>query len=128
MPKIKVKNIPAVARERVCDKAPLCKECPFHLEERAMVDEDADTGCMVDSRYDPEETIVELPEQDFPTNREWLESLSDEDLAAFYTHGLLIEKYSPYPINIHQVIGSFTSSQQGIKEWLSKPCLYLIEE
>ena len=128
MPKIKVKNIPAIARERVCDKAPLCKECPFHLEERFVIDEDSDTGCMVDSRYDPEETIVELSNDDFPTNREWLESLSDDDLATFYTQGLVIEKYSPYPINIHQTIGSFMASQQGIKEWLSKPCLYLMEE
>lgn len=126
MPKIKVKNIPAIARMRVCDKAPLCKECPFHLEERAVVDEDADTGCMVDSRYDPEETIVELPEQDFPTNREWLESLSDEDLAAFYTLGVLLKDNSY--INLYKIVMSFTSSQQGIKEWLSQPCLYLMEE
>lgn len=128
MPKIKVKNIPAIARERVCDKTHRCEDCPFHLKERFVIDEDADTGCMVDSRYDPEETIVELPEKDFPTNREWLESLSDDDLAAFYTQGLLIEKYSSFPINIHQTIGSFMASQQGIKEWLSKPCPYLMEE
>lgn len=126
MPKIKVKNIPAVARERVCDKMYLCSECPFHLEERFVIDEDTDTGCMVDSRYDPEETIVELPEKDFPTNREWLESLSDEDLAAFYTLGVLLKDNSY--ISLYKIVMSFTSSQQGIKEWLSKPCLYLTEE
>lgn len=126
MPKIKVKNIPALARDRVCDKTHLCSECPFHLEERFVIDEDADTGCMVDSRYDPEETTVELPEDDFPTNREWLESLSDEDLAAFYTLGIPLKDNSY--INLYRVAMSFSSSQQGIKEWLSQPCRYLMEE
>lgn len=125
MPKIKVKNIPEIARERICDKVPLCSKCPFHLEERFVIDEDTDTGCMVDSRYDPEETIVELPEENFPTNREWIESLSDEDLAAFYTLGVLLKDNSY--INLYKIVMSFTSSQQGIKEWLSQPCLYLME-
>ena len=118
MPKIKVKNIPSKVVDKICNEDSLCEKCPFNIKEicmRMRIDEFGND-------------VIELTEKDFPTNREWLESLSDEDLAAFYAQGLLIEKYSPYPINIHQIIGSFTSSQQGIKEWLSQPCIYLMEE
>ena len=59
------------------------------------------------------------------TNREWLESLSDKDLA-FYTLGIS-PKDNSY-INLYKVAMSFTSNQQGIKEWLSQPCKYLMEE
>lgn len=117
MPKIKVKNIPGTTRKRICNSV-TCSKCPLLAKYyRCLRLDNSATEC-----------VVELSEKDFPTNREWLESLSDDDLAAFYTQGLLIERYSPFPINIHQTIGSFTSSQQGIKEWLSKPCLYLMEE
>lgn len=57
------------------------------------------------------------------TNREWLESLSDEDLAAFYTLGIQLKDNSY--INLHSVAMNFTSSQQGIKDWLSKPCQWV---
>ena len=119
MPKIKVKNIPDATYTRICTNCIKCSRtyC-FQF----------DTVKIPNGYVHYQKDVVELSEQDFPTNREWLESLSDDDLAAFYTQGLLIEKYSPFPININQIIGSFMASQQGIKEWLSKPCLYLMEE
>lgn len=104
MPKIKVKNIPEATDKRICSAYLKCSHSYYYRD------------------------VIELSEKDFPTNREWIESLSNEDLAAFYTHGLIIEDYSPYPINIHQMIGSFTASEQGIKDWLSQPCRYLMEE
>ena len=129
MPKIKVKNIPKPTQKRFCKMQMLrhlCTGCPFHLKERFVVDEYTGTECMLSSDYDPKETIIEHKKKDFPTNREWLESLSDEDLAAFYTLGIPL-KDSSY-INLYRVAMSFTSSQQGIKEWLSQPCKYLMEE
>lgn len=122
MSKIKVKNIPSAARIRVCYKNYSCSECPFDIKDSNP------NGllCMINSKYNPEERIIELSEKEFPTNREWLESLSDDDLAAFYTLGVPLKDNSY--ISLYKVAMSFTSSQQGIKEWLSKPCLYLMEE
>ena len=126
MPKIKVKNIPSSTENRICSTHLCDSTCPLY---KMLQLDDGDTiHCVKDCRYGSEETIVELSEKEFPTNREWLESLSDEELAAFYTHGVLIERYSPYPINIHQIVGSFMASEQGVKEWISKPCLYWMEE
>ena len=125
MPKIKVKNIPAATRERVCDKMYLCSECPFHLEERFVIDEDTDIGCIVDTRYDPEEKIIDLTEDDFPTNREWLESLSNFELAALMTSG--------YTVKDGKLKGLKTTTNlmtdiNEVTEWLSRPCSYLMEE
>lgn len=120
MPKIKFKNIPATSRIRFCYKSYSCQQCPFDME-------GSDTGCMITSKHNSEEVVVELSEKDFPTNREWMGSLSNEDLAAFYTHGVLIERYSQYPVNLHQIVGSFSASELGIAEWFSKPCIYLME-
>lgn len=117
MLKIKVKNVPLNTLDKICNGDTLCEKCPFNIEEtctRMRTDEFGNE-------------IIELSEQYFPTNRDWLESLSDEDLAAFYTHGVLIESYSQCPINLHQIVGNFMSSELGIKEWLSKPCIYLME-
>lgn len=121
MPKIKIKNIPIATYKRICDNEYFCEDCPFHCTV------DSSVICVPNFHPNSEE-IIELSEKDFPTNREWLESLSNEDLAAFNTHGVLIERYSPYPINIHQIIGSFMASEQGVKEWLSQPCRFLMEE
>ena len=121
MPKIKFKNIPTTSRVRLCYKNYSCQQCPFNME-------DTDTGCMISSKYDSEEVVVELSEKDFPTNREWLAGLSNKDLAAFYTHGVVIERYSQYLINLHQILSNFTSSELGIAEWFSQPCIYLMEE
>ena len=121
MPKIKVKNIPTIARMRMCyNNMCGCSGCSLNAK-------DADVKCMISPKYHQKETTVDIPEKNFPTNREWLESLSDEDLAAFYTHGVLIERYSPFPVNLHQIVGNFVASEQGVKEWLSQPCRYLME-
>ena len=128
MPKIKIKNIPKSIQHRICSTHEVCSTCPFDLREAISLPDGEIIFCLKDSHYDPGETVIELSEKDFPTNRQWLESLSNEDLAAFYTHGLVIKKYSPYPINISQIIGSFMSSTHGIETWLSKPCVYLMEE
>lgn len=120
MPKIKVKNIPYTTRMRVCyNNMCGCSGCSLNMK-------DADTRCMISSKYRSEEKIVELSEKDFPTNREWLESLSNDDFAAFYTLGIKLKDNSY--INLYRVAMSFTSSQQHIKEWLSQPCVYLMEE
>lgn len=116
MPKIKIKNIPNRTAGRICDIG-FCKNCVFYSGEKR-------NKCGF-HRIDPE-TIFDLPVDLFPTNREWLESLSDEDLAAFYTLGIQLKDNSY--INLYRVAMSFTSSQQGIKEWLSQPCKYLMEE
>lgn len=123
MLKIKIKNIPLSTQRRVCLADAKCFDCPFREE----VGED--WICIFDDDSDDNvgNKVIDMDEKDFPTNREWMEGLSDEDLAAFYTHGLIIEKYSPFPINIHQIIGNFMSSQSGIKEWLSEPCKFLME-
>ena len=135
-----IKQVAEICETNICRECPFCKDhgscilldyipskcfgCPFREE----VGED--WICIFDDDSDDNvgNKVIDMDEKDFPTNREWMEGLSDEDLAAFYTHGLIIEKYSQFPINIHQIIGSFMSSQSGIKEWLSRPCMYLIEE
>lgn len=116
MPKIKVKNIPLHIVNELCDRRNPCERCPLNIDRK----------CAFIETNRLKETVVELPEKDFPTNREWMESMSDEDLAAFYTLGIPLKDNSY--ISLYKVAMSFTSSQQGIKEWLSKPCLYLMEE
>lgn len=116
MPKIKVKNIPLYIVNEFCNRRNPCEKCPLNVDKK----------CAFIKTNDMKETVVELSEEDFPTNREWLESLSDEDLAAFYTLGIQLKDNSY--INLYRVAMSFTSSQQGIKEWLSQPCKYLMEE
>ena len=119
MPKIKVKNIPATAHERICKDKYFCEDCQFNYAIGSL------TVCVLNFQPNSKK-IVELSEKDFPTNREWLESLSDEDLAAFYTLGIPLKDNSY--ISLYRVAMSFTSSQQGIKEWLSEPCKYLMED
>lgn len=125
MPKIKVKNIPEITRERICNKMYLCFSCPFCLKEGSVIDKYANIGCMVNRRYNPKETVVELSKKDFPTNREWLASLSNEDLAAFLTVGIKIKNSNIY-ISFDSV--RFASSIDAVKKWLLKPCKSLMEE
>lgn len=58
------------------------------------------------------------------TNREWLQGLSDEELARFLTEGLLVTSTrwdgTPYFMNIRQIANNYMLSVFGIKEWLSK--------
>ena len=115
MPKIKVKNIPEATCKRICNSV-TCSKCALCAKYyRCLRLDNSET-----------ESVIELSNDDFPTNREWLESLSNEDLAAFYTLGVPLK--DNYYISLYKVAMSFTSSQQGIKEWLSKPCKFLMED
>ena len=69
----------------------------------------------------------------FPTNRQWLESLTDQQLAEFFTHGLVVTTTHymgvlPFPISIHQIAGSYMQSTLGIEKWLSMPQDYEVWE
>ncbi len=58
------------------------------------------------------------------TNREWLQSLSDQELAGFLTNGLSVTSTrwggTPYYMSIGQVTAQYTMSRLGITEWLSR--------
>ena len=62
------------------------------------------------------------------TNREWLASLTDSQLAAFFTHGLLVRQIAfhtdPFPISIHDINGKYMQSSSGMEFWLSIPQSY----
>jgi hypothetical protein len=67
------------------------------------------------------------------TNRQWLESLTDQQLAEFFTHGLIVttahyEGVLPHPISIHQIAGSYMHSTLGVERWLSMPQDYEVVE
>ena len=75
-------------------------------------------------------TQYELPKtskgENSMTNREWMESLSDNDLAAFLTTGLFCEcLWAPKPqnkfvVNVQSITNRYTHSQIGIAEWLER--------
>lgn len=123
MPKIKFKNVPFRTRVRICSTPALrvCESCPFYTE---SVSENG-VNCMLADNYDYADTLLNLSEKDFPTNREWLESLSDEDLAALLTTGLLIHdgKYDGLNATLSLII-----NKEQMLVWLSQPCSYLMEE
>ena len=66
------------------------------------------------------------------TNREWLESLTDDQLAAFLSYGLLVEgaqvKTLPFVINLSIVAGRYTYSELGLRDWLGRPQEFIIVE
>lgn len=73
------------------------------------------------------------------TNREWLESLTNRQLAEFLTFGLLVRSVhfvgepftisiEPFTISISQIAGRYTSSTVGIEKWLSQLQDYEIEK
>jgi hypothetical protein len=57
------------------------------------------------------------------TNRQWLESLTDKQLAEFLTFGLLVRSVhfvgEPFMICISQIAMRYTASIKGIEKWLS---------
>ena len=65
---------------------------------------------------------------DPPTNRRWLESLSDKELAEFLTCGLYVHSLYPcegnvpisqdYVVTLRMVTGRYTQSHLGLAEWL----------
>ena len=66
------------------------------------------------------------------TNREWLESLTDNQLAAFLSFGILVEgaqiKTSPFVINLDIVAGRYTYSELGLRDWFGRPQEFVIVE
>lgn len=66
------------------------------------------------------------------TNRQWLESLTDKQLALFLTFGLLVKSnhYSsePFIMSIVQISMNYTASVAGIERWLSMPQDYEVEK
>lgn len=118
MPKIKFKNIPIRAMDRICgfySYCASCGDCPLN---------NGKTKCYSEPITDPD-SIMELSEQEFPTNREWMESLSNEDLADFMTAGLFIRggKYNGFKTTV-----SLITDKEELFDWLSQPCGYLMEE
>ena len=66
------------------------------------------------------------------TNRLWLESLTDKQLAEFLTFGLLVRSVhyigEPFMISISQIAMRYTASIKGIEKWLSMPQDYETEK
>lgn len=118
MPKIKVKNIPVQIEAKICGFNRYymgCSDCPLYNDKGE---------CCRKTKTDPN-YIVELPEPDFPTNRDWMEELSNEDLSALMTTGLVIHggKYDGFKATI-----SLITDKESMLDWLSQPCVYLEEE
>lgn len=66
------------------------------------------------------------------TNRQWLESLTDRQLAEFFTLGLQVRSLhyhtEPFTVSITQIAMNYTASIAGIEVWLSMPQDYMIVE
>lgn len=119
MPKIKFRNIPARVMSKICGFNRFytgCSDCPLYNNDKG--------GCHAKGKIDPN-YIVELSELDFPTNRDWMEALSNVDLADFMTAGLLIcgGKHDGLKVTV-----SLITNKEDLLDWLSQPCGYLEEE
>jgi hypothetical protein len=57
------------------------------------------------------------------TNREWLQSLSDQELSEFLTVGIEL-KFLSMPVacvyNIREIASRYTQSTKGLEKWLAK--------
>lgn len=67
------------------------------------------------------------------TNRQWLESLTDQQLSEFFTCGLRVTTAHylgvlPFFINMRSIADSYTQSNLGIEKWLSMPQEYVVVE
>lgn len=66
------------------------------------------------------------------TNRQWLESLTNKQLAEFFTFGLSVRSVhyigEPFIISITQIAMRYTASISGIEKWLSESQYYEIEK
>lgn len=118
--KIKFRNIPSKTMSKICGFNRFytgCNTCPFYNNDKGK--------CCGKSKTD-QNYIVELSEVDFPTNRDWMEELSNEDLATFLTTGLLIHggKYDGLTVTNALLI----PDREDMLDWLSQPCRYLEEE
>lgn len=122
MPKIKVKNIPSKVVDKFCDRHIHCIGCILHL---TTMTNGLEVRCMRDQRIEPNEKIITLSEKDFPTNREWLESLSNFELAALMTSGYTVKDGKLKALN---VTTNLMTDINEVTEWFSQPCAYLMEE
>ena len=104
MPRIKVKNIPDATYKRICTNCIKCSRAYCFQFDTVRI-----PGGYIPSYTHKD--VIELSEKEFPTNREWLASLSNEDLAL-----------------VMRVYGFGDQPSKTIEEWLSKPCVYLMEE
>ena len=66
------------------------------------------------------------------TNRQWLESLTNKQLAEFLTFGLRVRSAhyisESFMISIVQIAMNYTASIAGIEKWLSMPQDYEVDE
>lgn len=69
------------------------------------------------------------------TNREWLESLTDEQFALFLTSGVpIVDKEAYYGIgtvscvSIQDIKWRYIQSTTGIEQWLSSPQEFVIDK
>ena len=64
------------------------------------------------------------------TNRQWLESLNNEQLSKFLTAGLRVKSMHyigfPFDISISDIARRYTSSILGAEEWFEMPQDYEI--
>ena len=112
--KIKFENIPQKTFERICENSQ-CDTCVLGKQQKYL------HFCKSFEKG----SILDLPEKYFPTNREWMVELSNEDLAALLTTGLMIHggKYDGLKATL-----SLITDKEAMLEWLSQPCVYLMEE
>lgn len=61
------------------------------------------------------------------TNREWMQSLTDEELANFLTDGLYVrdiriglDGFNMFAMSVHIIAHRYNSSRLGIEEWFKQ--------
>ena len=66
------------------------------------------------------------------TNREWLMSLTNKQLAEFLTFGIMVRNLNyhtdAFRVSIHDIARQYTSSTLGVELWLSATQEYMIEK
>ena len=111
MPKIKIKNIPVCVMDRICEFSRYYVTDKKEYYQKLKIDSD--------------NSIIELSEEDFPTNREWLESLSNFELAALMTSAYTVKDGKLKGLN---ATTNLMTDINEVTDWLSKPCVYLMED
>lgn len=123
MPKIKVKNILSSTEDRICNTHTCDSTCPLY--KIVQLDDGDVIHCVKDCRYNSAETAIELSEKEFPTNREWMESLSNFELATLMTSGYMVKDGKLKGLN---VTTNLMTTINEVSDWLSQSCQYLMEE
>lgn len=64
------------------------------------------------------------------TNRDWLEALTNKELAEFLTFGIMVRRLDyhtdAFRMSIHDIARQYTSSALGVESWLSATQQYEI--